>query len=483
MNALIRCLGQAGISSPAEQFVTLGSLTPFLNGSSYLSVYRKILMQNVESVTNYCYPPETQQVLTQLLQEPSMLGKPIQWQSLALQRLDRLVSLFPERSLQSLNTAVLSSRWVLQIFSEENKWVTSPLGAACVQSESPAQRAAHTLRRRTLLRRSLIAQPSLRTSLPAPDCRTLRGVTASVWGTDILMKMSSIDFMDCLEDIGQDPDITSKELTSLMSRVLQISGPVSEIPPLMIARLGRLSTKLSESQLQQVLLADMQVMEALGREKEWTTKQLQILAQGFLRSNSLSVQDLDGVHLATLGHALCGLRSEDMEQLHAYEFCSAVLYLGSLPLQCTEQQLFILTRLCAHSDVFGPVSQWTEDIFREMGSVAAGLQDIELSSLVLEQIQGLSPLAVSLMPPKKFAVSFSALQLRMFSWSQAMGVTNQQWKLLDQEQQKSLNVILTGEENGTQDYRAGMSYAGHCSPCPLLFYCSLLLALCVIFLS
>ncbi|KAM8972334.1 uncharacterized protein RCH25_017987 [Pelodytes ibericus] len=474
MNALIHCLGLAGLSTPQEQFVTFGFLTPFLSNTTFLSIYRAILTQSLESVTKYCYLSDTQTQLTQLLQEPQMFGTPTQWPSLVLHRLDRLVSLLPDPSIKSISRSFLSNNWVLQIFSEENNWKKSPLGAGCIQSESPDQSAMRIARQRTLLRQSLLAQSSLRTTLAAPDCQTLRGSAASTWGADIVVRMSPVDFLDCLEDIGQDRGFTSTELVSLLTKFLEISGPLAEVPPLSVAQLGRLATKLSGYQLRQLPLANMQVMDALGREREWTVGQLQALVRGFLRSNSLSVQDLDALHLVTLGYVVCGFSSVDMEKLQAYEFCSAVLHLGSLLLSCTEEQFHALTRLCTHSDTFGPVSNWREDIFREMGSVAAGLEDIELSSLVLEQIQGLSPLAVSLMAPMKFAVSFSATQLLMFSWSQAMGVTDEQKKQLDPEQQKALTLVITGENNGTQYYRVGLSHAGHCSLCPVLMCCTLL---------
>ncbi|KAM5171868.1 stereocilin-like [Mantella aurantiaca] len=287
--------------------------------------------------------------------------------------------------------------------------------------------------------------------------------------------MTPTDFMDCLEVIGQDPDIPTSELALLLGRVLKIAGPPSDLPNLVLSRLGRLATQFSEHQLQEISLKDWQVMEVFGKQKEWTVNQLKILASGFMNSNSLNVQALDSSHLATLGYVVCGLPQEIMGQIKASEFCSAVMYLGQLALQCTEQQLHALTRLCTNSDIFGPVSGWTEEDFWEIGSVAAGLDDMELSALILEQIQGLTPLAVSLIQPTKFAVAFSAQQLQMFSWSQAKAVTDQQKKLLDKEQMKALTLALT-EDSGNQTYK-GKSHADHCSLCFLLHLCVLVPAL------
>ncbi|XP_078540194.1 stereocilin-like [Lissotriton helveticus] len=91
-----------------------------------------------------------------------------------------------------------------------------------------------------------------------------------------------------------------------------------------------------------------------------------------------------------------------------------------------------------------------------MGSVAAGLQDVELSSLVKDQIEGLSPLAISLIPPQKLAVVFSASKLQMFNYQQAAAITPQQLSALDPQQQRAVSLVLTAWDDNLVDFR-GMS--------------------------
>lgn len=92
---------------------------------------------------------------------------------------------------------------------------------------------------------------------------------------------------------------------------------------------------------------------------------------------------------------------------------------------------------------FGPVSDWGPEIFTEIGTLAggaagplvvrvlsphrgwilivscallpslAGIPDLALSALLREQIQGLTPLAISVIPAPKFAVSFGGLGPRV----------------------------------------------------------------------
>lgn len=94
---------------------------------------------------------------------------------------------------------------------------------------------------------------------------------------------------------------------------------------------------------------------------------------------------------------------------------------------------------------FGPVSNWGPEIFTEIGTIAgwklglclslgvrvwfphgwirivkcvllpslAGIPDLALSALLRGQIQGLTPLAISVIPAPKFAVSFGGLGSRV----------------------------------------------------------------------
>ncbi|XP_075715605.1 uncharacterized protein LOC142750488 [Rhinoderma darwinii] len=74
LDALISCLNSAGTTSTQAQFIVLGVLTPFVRGSAFLTLSQGMMLQNVERVTNYCYPQETQLPLSQLLQETQGFG-------------------------------------------------------------------------------------------------------------------------------------------------------------------------------------------------------------------------------------------------------------------------------------------------------------------------------------------------------------------------------------------------------------------------
>ncbi len=129
----------------------------------------------------------------------------------------------------------------------------------------------------------------------------------------------------------------------------------------------------------------------------------------------------------------------------------AALFLREMVLPCSEQQTEALTSRLSSPLGFGPVSSWGSEVFTEIGTLAgtdgrfdynqfngqythaklgrlrkikqtdsvssAGLEDMVLSALIKEQVEGLTPAAITLIPPRKFAVSNGHLCFHSFSLS------------------------------------------------------------------
>ncbi|KAF7211650.1 putative stereocilin-like protein [Nothobranchius furzeri] len=66
-----------------------------------------------------------------------------------------------------------------------------------------------------------------------------------------------------------------------------------------------------------------------------------------------------------------------------------------------------------------------------------------MSALVKVQIDGISPAAISMILPGKFAVVFDQKQISLFSYEQAVAVTPQQIALMSDAQKAALAVVLT----------------------------------------
>lgn len=129
----------------------------------------------------------------------------------------------------------------------------------------------------------------------------------------------------------------------------------------------------------------------------------------------------------------------------------AALFLREMVLPCSEQQTEALTSRLSNPLGFGPVSSWGSEVFTEIGTLAgtdcgfdynrfngqythakmgrllkrirqidslssAGLEDMVLSALIKEQVEGLTPTAIALIPPRKLSVSDGYLCFHLFSF-------------------------------------------------------------------
>ncbi|KAM4597445.1 putative stereocilin-like protein [Fundulus diaphanus] len=110
---------------------------------------------------------------------------------------------------------------------------------------------------------------------------------------------------------------------------------------------------------------------------------------------------------------------------------------------------------------------------------SAGLPDMAMSALVKEQIQGITPLAISIIPPKKFAVAVQPDQISMFSYEQAVAVTPLQISVLSDVQRRALDIVLGSSENRAVDIRGrslGLTLT-HSAQCLILVLLMLLTVL------
>ncbi|XP_069480298.1 stereocilin [Ambystoma mexicanum] len=455
VDRMIQRLGIYARPLSAANVSALGLLTSFIRGEIFSSIPRAGLKQNLEGMKDFCFDAEKRALLAAMLQEDAMFGTVASWTPSVLDQVDRLLFFLPMDALQKLNKDLVTLQRLDLAFGSEKQWAQTAFGAACVQSLEPASEEALLQSKQFLVQYSmgLLGARRKTRAVLVPSCTNVKVTEPSAWPPDVLVQMTTDNFLNCLEAIGQDKHFTSSDLLLLLDRVRKIFGTVSAISPKVIGQLGRIASRFLNEELRKLNLSDLQTMEALSKVPDWTSNQLSLLVATFLNASRLSVSNLDSVRLVALGGIVCGIKQSDIVRLVPQEFCKAVLYIGKLTLICSEAQLEALSRLCTQPSTFGPVSGWKVDVFLEMGSVAAGLQDMELSSLVREQLEGLSPLAIPLIPPQKFAVVFSAAQIQMFSYQQAAAVTQQQLSLLDSQQQRALSLVLTAWDDRLVDFR------------------------------
>ncbi|XP_062327767.1 stereocilin [Osmerus eperlanus] len=415
----------------------LGPLLPFLDRDTLGLVDRGALGLRLDELRGYCLPRDTQRDIANLLTERALLGDPSTWTAEDVDHLGRLVFTLSPKQMNSIPLAVLSVDTVEQVLSGQGHWEDSDVGQACVSRYVDQ----HGQRDRTLsLLRGIVKARSRRKKIPVPSCADIRGTFPSAWTANQLSRMSGEELAECVEVVGQDASLNQEQRRALWIKIRQGYGPVRGLRPEQVLELGCLVTELGERELQEVNISDPGLLAHLGALTDWSTKKVRAAVLGVMRRRKLKMDQLAAVDMAVLGHLICGFNPSEINRLDPYNLSLAVLFLRELALPCSDQQLEALTARLSRPQAFGPVSAWGPEVFTEIGTLAAGLEDMVLSALVQQQVEGLTPQAIALISPTKMSVVFSEAQLAWLSVEQAWAVTEEQWAELDSGQRHALGL-------------------------------------------
>ncbi|XP_073656971.1 stereocilin isoform X8 [Tursiops truncatus] len=413
-----------------EVLETLGPLVGFLGIESTRRIPLQILLAHLSQLQGICLgEPFATELGWLLLQEP-VLGKPELWSQDEVEQAGRLVFTLSPEAISLIPREALGPETLERLLEKQQSWEQSRAGQLCAGPQLTAKKAA--------LVAGFVRPTAEDLPEPVPNCADVRGTFPSAWSATQIAEMELLDFEDCLALFAEDPGLGPEELRAAMGKAKQLWGPPGGFRPEQILQLGRLLIGLGERELQELNLVDWGVLSTLGQIDGWSSIQLRVVVSSFLKQSGRHVSHLDFLHLTALGYTLCGLRPEELQYINSWEFSQAALFLGNLHLPCSEEQLEVLAQLLVLPGGFGPVSNWGPEIFTEIGTIAAGIPDLALSALLRGQIQGLTPLAISVIPPPKFAVVFSPTQLSSLTSVQAVAVTPEQMAFLSPEQRRAV---------------------------------------------
>ncbi|CAM4531707.1 unnamed protein product [Lepidochelys kempii] len=381
-----------------------------------------------------------------------------------MQQLGRLVFLLPVESIRLIPREVRSRDTLEQLLQSQREWEQSEPGRLC---QAPGAQGRVRSRKEALVA-WLVRSSPVGGQDPVPSCADMRATYPAAWSTAQIASMALSHFEGCLGLISQDPALSPEQLRAALGKAKQLFGTAQPMQPVHVLQLGLLATQLRDQELQELEVSNWGALSVLGVLEGWTARQMQATVSSFLRQSGVSVQGLALPELAALGHLLCGLRADEMRMLNSREFRSRLP--RSLRLGCSERQLETLAELLTSRSAFGPVSSWGPEIFTEIGTLAAGLQDIALSSLAPEQIQALTPLAIAVIPAPKFTVVFSPAQLLGFTSAQASAMTPQQHARLRAEQRRAV-ASAQYEGEVAQDGRGRNHGRPHPGPSALALLC------------
>ncbi|XP_035483498.2 stereocilin [Scophthalmus maximus] len=442
MNLAEKAKAELG-SSQAEEEIdgttldALGPLLPFLDRDSLALVNSGALTLRLEEMRSFCLPKEALRDISSLLTQKDLLGDPSKWQVWDVEHLGRLVFSLSAKQIDAISLTVLNKDTVEQVLVAQRCWENSVLGGVC------STRCVDQHRRKEQtqsLIRGIVKARNRRAKVPVPSCADIRGTFPSAWTSTQLSRMSQEDLKQCVEVLGQDASLSSEQRRSLWMKLKQSFSAVRELRADQVLSLGFMVTEMGERELQDTDLTEAGVLAHLGTLTGWSPKKMRAVVLGVMRRRKLKVEQLTVVDVATFGHLICGLYPSEIKRLTPYILSVAALFLREMSLPCTEQQMEALASRLSRPEAFGPVSAWGPEVFTEIGTLAVGLQDMALSALVQEQVEGITPEAIALMSPEKMAVVFSAVQLSWLSAEQAWAVTEEQWTELDTEQRHAVGL-------------------------------------------
>ncbi|XP_045888819.1 stereocilin [Micropterus dolomieu] len=415
----------------------LGPLLPFLDRDSLALVDRRAVALRLEEMRSFCLPKQALRDISALLTQKDLLGEPSKWQVGDVEHLGRLVFSLSTKQINSIPLTVLNKDTVEQVLVGQSHWEDSVVGGLCLTQCMDQRR----LRQQTQsLIRGIVKARSRRAKVPVPSCADIRGTFPSAWTSTQLSRMSQEDLKQCVEVFAQDASMSSEQRRALWLKLRQLFSPVKELRAHQVLALGSLVTEMGERELHDANLTDLGVLAHLGTLTDWSPRKMRAVVLGVMRKRKLKVEQLAAADLATCGHLICGLYPSEIKRLSPYNLSMAVPFLREMSLPCTEQQMEVLTSRLSRPEAFGPVSAWGPEVFTEIGTLAVGLEDMVLSALVQEQVEGITPEAIALMSPKQMAVAFSAVQLSWLSAEQAWAVSEEQWEELDTEQRHAVGL-------------------------------------------
>ncbi|XP_069077544.1 stereocilin [Pleurodeles waltl] len=441
----------------------LGPLVGFLDKESINKVNKENLLLRLDDLKMFCLSEEFTEQLGRLLTEESMLGfsrvtcqvpffrDPVHWTQKNVEHVGTLLFSLSQEKLSALPKEVLTRDLMEWLLAKQRRWEASDLGRLCGYHSITYQ---HQMKVKKAILVSSFVRSSYRGNRePVPSCADMKMTFPAAWSATQVTMMSESDFEDCLGLISQDTSLSADQARASLAKSKQLFGPVKSMEMVHILQLGNLAKQLSEKELQEMELLDWGIVSFLGNMDGWTHKQMKAAAASILRQNGKRTSELELPELTAFGHFVCGLKVDEIEKINPQEFSMSAVFVGTLKLRCPEPQIEALAKLLVSPSAFGPVSSWGSDIFTEIGSLAVGLQDIDLSSLVPDQIQGLTLDAISLIPATKLAVIFTPAQLVMFTSEQAAAVTPEQFEHLNPEQRQAVQSAQYEGEVG-HEHRA-----------------------------
>ncbi|XP_066292625.1 otoancorin-like isoform X3 [Branchiostoma lanceolatum] len=273
-----------------------------------------------------------------------------------------------------------------------------------------------------------------------------------------LSAMTSAEFTNCLEFLGGLTGWSTAQLELMRDRVFSDIAAAGSLTTDQVFKLGKIATAFTTTHLSALDLSDIDAVYNIAQHSGYSAAQTEAAFTRYLGSTAVSA--ISSEHLVGLSNFLGGMTTAQIAQIDSTAFTDSVANIGNLTVFSTDQFTALKEKAVSAS---GATSSWSAATVTNVGTVAAGLTEAELTALTDAQVPAITPGAIALIPGSTLANGLSVAQLNLLSMEQAQAVTNDQYSALSTDQKAAVDLAQYGPDDvADAPPRSGVSAVHAC---------------------
>ncbi|XP_072536586.1 otoancorin [Salminus brasiliensis] len=431
---VLRCLGKNATGLSTAEVLTLGPLVCELDPAWMSSLNAAVLNSTLQALASCAHIPRLYRApLFKLI--TSVYGDPSVWAEEVVKFLGPLI-LLNETALEVMP----SKAWLMSALSDllggmQPQFTTSaPEEFRSWPNLSALRQKLFQLKTRlTQQRRRRAVSPAV---LPSPSLIEDLREGNVYWSSTQLANMTAQTFREAVQVLGEIRNYTAEQLAALRLKAIEAWGNVSLLDQPQIVELGCISQGFNTKELQSLNISTLDTLALLSM-CQWNYTQKVAIWQSFVERTKTKIANLRAVEMVGLGHFICGLQPDQIDQLNTGEFKEAVEDVGHA--MCPVAILECLKRKAVAA--LGDPRSWGETEVSMLGNIIAGLNGTELASINSSALPFIRQSAITLISPERLA-AMSTSQLKALGPDNAAMVSESQRSGLGVEQRAAVDEAL-----------------------------------------
>ncbi|XP_022529896.2 otoancorin [Astyanax mexicanus] len=256
------------------------------------------------------------------------------------------------------------------------------------------------------------------------------------WSPTQLSNMTALTFRETVQVLGEIRNYTTDQLAALRMKVHEVYANVSNLDQPQIVELGCISQGFTTKEQQSLNITSLDTLKQLSA-CQWNQTQIATIWQSFAERTKTKMADLRAVEMVGLGNFICGLQSDQIDQLNTTEFKEAVEDVGKAACSLTVLESLKKKAVAA----LGLPKSWGEPEVCVMGNIIAGLNSTELASMNSSVLPFIRQQTIPLISPDRLA-ALSITQLKALGPDNAAMITASQRSALRVDQRAAVDEAL-----------------------------------------